>query len=191
MQVTALEIPDILLIMPRVFRDDRGFFLESFQASRYAEHGIPSCFVQDNHSGSWQGVLRGLHYQISQPQGKLISVLAGEIFDVAVDLRAWSATFGHWIGLRLNAEDRQQLWIPPGLAHGFYVLSPWAEVSYKVDQFYNPRAERTLRWNDPAVNVRWPIIAGTQPQLSAKDARGHTLDEAEVFEAVTSVDAGV
>jgi dTDP-4-dehydrorhamnose 3,5-epimerase len=189
MQVTALEIPDVLLVKPRMFRDDRGFFLESFQASRYAEHGIPSRFVQDNHSGSWQGVLRGLHYQIGQPQGKLISVLAGEIFDVAVDLRSWSPTFGRWAGLRLNAEDRQQLWIPPGLAHGFYVLSPWAEVSYKVDQYYNPKAERTLRWDDAVVGIRWPILAGTVPHLSAKDARGHSLEESELFEAATPADA--
>jgi dTDP-4-dehydrorhamnose 3,5-epimerase len=182
MRVSPLAIPDVLLIEPRVFSADRGFFLEAFEARRYAEHGIPSTLVQDNHSGSRRGVLRGLHYQLGRPQGKLLSVLVGEIFDVAVDLRRSSPTFGQWAGLLVSAGTRHQLWIPPGFAHGFYVLSPWAEVTYKVDDYYYPEGERTLRWDDPAVGVQWPIIAGTVPLLSAKDARGAMLAEAEVFE---------
>jgi dTDP-4-dehydrorhamnose 3,5-epimerase len=181
MHVTPLEIPDVLLIQPRVFCDERGFFLESFQLERYRAHGIRLPFVQDNHSGSRRGVLRGLHYQIGRPQGKLISVLSGEVFEVAVDLRRSSATFGGWVGLRMVAEDRQQLWVPSGFAHGFYVLSPWAEVSYKVDAPYHPESERTLRWDDPALAIAWPIIAGTMPLVSAKDARGFELAEAPTF----------
>jgi dTDP-4-dehydrorhamnose 3,5-epimerase len=182
MRVTPLDIPDVLLIEPRVFSDDRGFFLESYEARRYAEHGIPTTLVQDNHSGSHRGVLRGLHYQLGRPQGKLVSVLVGEIFDVAVDLRRLSPTFGQWAGVRVSAESHQQLWIPPGFAHGFYVLSPWAEVTYKVDDFYYPQGERTLRWDDPAVGVQWPIIAGTVPLLSVKDYRGALLSKAEIFD---------
>jgi dTDP-4-dehydrorhamnose 3,5-epimerase len=181
MRVRPLDIPDVLLIEPRVFTDERGFFLESFQAQRYAAHGIPPVFVQDNHSGSHRGVLRGLHYQLGRPQGKLVRVLAGEVFDVAVDLRRASATFGRWVGLRMAAEDRQQLWVPAGFAHGFYVLSPWAEVGYQVDDYYQPAAERTLRWDDAPVGVSWPIIPGTVPLVSAKDARGASLAEADVY----------
>lgn len=187
MRVSSIDIPDVLLVEPRVHSDDRGFFLESFEARRYAEHGIPRTLVQDNHSGSHRGVLRGLHYQLGRPQGKLISVLVGEIFDVAVDLRRSSPTFGQWAGLRLSAESHHQLWVPPGFAHGFYVLSLWAEVTYKVDDIYYPEGERTLRWDDPAVGVRWPIIAGTLPLLSAKDARGALLADSEVFDDTRGV----
>jgi dTDP-4-dehydrorhamnose 3,5-epimerase len=181
MRVTPCAIAEVLLIEPRVFTDDRGFFVESFQAQRYAEHGIPP-LVQDNISGSQQGVLRGLHYQVGRPQGKLVSVLVGEIFDVAVDLRRGSATFGQWVGMRMTAEERKQLWIPLGFAHGFYVLSPWAETAYKVDDYYYPEGDRTLRWDDPTIAIHWPIPAGTTPLLSAKDARGVSFAEAQVFD---------
>ena len=182
MQFTPTAIPDVVLIEPRVLTDDRGFFLETFQARKYTQVGVTAPMVQDNHSGSRKGVLRGLHYQIRCPQGKLVSVLAGEVFDVAVDLRRSSPTFGQWIGLNLTAKERRQLWVPPGFAHGFYVLSEWAEVCYKVTDFYNPECERTLLWNDPEVGVRWPLVGGEAPVLSPKDAIGLPLSRAEVFE---------
>jgi dTDP-4-dehydrorhamnose 3,5-epimerase len=182
MKFTPTAIPDIVLIEPRVLTDDRGFFLETFQARKYAPAGITTPMVQDNHSSSRRGVLRGLHYQIRCPQGKLVSVLSGEIFDVAVDLRRSSPTFGQWVGLALTAKDRRQVWVPPGFAHGFYVLSEWAEVCYKVTDFYNPECERTLLWNDPEVGVRWPLPDGEGPVLSPKDAQGQVLSRAEVFE---------
>jgi dTDP-4-dehydrorhamnose 3,5-epimerase len=180
MDFQRTEIPDVILIRPKVFRDDRGFFLESFQARKYAQAGIPA-LVQDNLSGSWGGVLRGLHYQVRHPQGKLVSVLDGKIFDVAVDLRRSSPTFGRWVGAYLSAEDRSQLWVPPGFAHGFYVVSAWAEVAYKVTDFYSPEWERTLRWDDPALNIRWPLAGNGPPTLSAKDAQGRAFAEAELF----------
>lgn len=182
MRITRLEIPDVLLIEPKVFQDDRGFFLETYQRDKYAAAGIALPMVQDNHSGSRQGVLRGLHYQIRKPQGKLVSVTAGEVFDVAVDLRRSSPTFGRWAGVTLSARDHQQVWVPPGFAHGFYVLSEWAEVIYKVTDFYDPQGERTLIWNDPAVGVRWPLRDGRAPLLSPKDAIGQPLSEAELFD---------
>lgn len=181
MHVEPTALPDVLLIRPRLFRDDRGFFLETFQARKYAAYGIPSPLVQDNYSGSKKGVLRGLHYQIDHAQGKLIGAAVGRIFDVAVDLRRSSPTFGKWVGMELTAEHRQQLWIPPGFAHGFLVLSDWAEVAYKTTDFYHPQAERTLAWNDPAVGIAWPLAAGQTPLLSPKDAQGTTLDRAEVY----------
>ncbi len=182
MQFTPTAIPDVVLIEPSVLTDDRGFFLETFQARKYAAAGITAPMVQDNHSGSRRGVLRGLHYQIRCPQGKLVSVLSGEIYDVAVDLRRSSPTFGKWVGLTLTASARRQVWVPPGFAHGFYVLSEWAEVCYKVTDFYNPESERTLIWNDPDVGVRWPLIDGEGPVLSPKDAAGLSLSKAELFE---------
>lgn len=181
MKITATAIPEVVLIEPRVFQDERGYFLETFQAHKYREAGITLEIVQDNHSGSRQGVLRGLHYQIHKPQGKLISVVAGEVFDVAVDLRRSSPTFGRWVGVLLSAEDHQQLWIPQGFAHGFYALSEWAEVIYKVTDFYDPGSERTLIWNDPEVGVSWPLRDGRQPLLSPKDAQGLPLSKAELF----------
>ena len=181
MQITPTAIPDVVVIEPRVFRDERGFFLETFQAQRYAAAGIAGPMVQDNHSGSRRGVLRGLHYQVRCPQGKLVSVAVGEVFDVAVDLRRSSPTFGRWVGVTLSAENRRQLWVPPGFAHGFYATAEWAEVSYKVTDFYNPEQERTLLWNDPRVGVAWPLDGGP-PLLSAKDARGLPLAEAAVFD---------
>lgn len=175
------KIPDIILITPHIHQDDRGFFMETYQAQRFGAAGLPYIYVQDNHSGSQHGTLRGLHYQIHQPQGKVIRVIAGEIYDVAVDLRQWSDTFGQWVGFELVAMDKVQLWIPPGFAHGFYVISDWAEVVYKSTDFYAPEWERTLLWNDPALNISWPIPAGEEPLLSSKDRQGKPLAEAEVY----------
>jgi dTDP-4-dehydrorhamnose 3,5-epimerase len=181
MRILHLDIPDVVAIEPRVFQDDRGFFLETFQTEKYRAAGITAPMVQDNHSGSRQGVLRGLHYQIHKPQGKLVSVMAGTVFDVAVDLRRSSPTFGRWVGVTLSARDRRQLWVPPGFAHGFYVLSEWAEIIYKVTDFYDPQSERTLIWNDATVGVRWPLLNGRAPLLSPKDAQGSPLAKAELF----------
>ncbi len=181
MEIRPTAIPDVLLIEPKVFGDERGFFLETFQTRKYAAAGITAAVVQDNLSGSHGGVLRGLHYQIRQPQGKLVSVVAGAIFDVAVDLRRSSPTFGKWVGTLLSAENRLQMWIPVGFAHGFYVVSDWAEVAYKVTDFYSPQWERTLRWDDPTVNVQWPLAGGEPPTLSAKDRQGLLLADAELF----------
>jgi dTDP-4-dehydrorhamnose 3,5-epimerase len=174
-------IPGILIIEPKVFPDERGFFLESYQKKNFSDAGIPFDFVQDNHSKSCQGVLRGLHYQIQQAQGKLVRVIAGEIYDVAVDIRRHSPTFGKWFGIHLSAENKQMLWVPPGLAHGFYVTSPEAELLYKTTDYYAPQWERTIVWNDPAINVEWPL-QGKSPILSPKDEAGQNLADAEVYE---------
>lgn len=182
MEFTPTSIPDVILIQPQIFGDMRGFFMETYQSSRYAAAGIQADFVQDNHSGSRCGILRGLHYQIRQPQAKLIRVVFGAIFDVAVDLRKSSPTFGRWVGYTLSAENHAQMWVPRGFGHGFYVMSDWAEVVYKADDLYAPEWERSLLWNDPAVGVEWPIPAGEQPQLSAKDARGSLLKDCELFD---------
>lgn len=182
MKLISTSIPDIILIEPRVFGDVRGFFMETYHARKFEEFGITDRFVQDNYSGSHKGTLRGLHYQIRQVQGKLIRAIVGEIFDVAVDLRRSSTTFGQWVGENLSAENKRQLWVPPGFAHGFYVLSDWAEVLYKVTDFYAAEWDRTLIWNDPKVGITWPIEDGESPILSAKDAQGKTLDETEVFD---------
>ena len=182
MKFTPASIPDVILVEPRVFGDARGFFMETYQARLFAEAGISANFVQDNHSGSRRGALRGLHYQIRQPQGKLMRVVAGEIFDVAVDLRRSSQTFGRWVGYSLSAENHRMLWVPVGFAHGFYVMSEWAEVVYKATDFYAPEWERSLLWNDPQVGVEWPLIDGLPPVLSARDAAARPLHELEVFE---------
>jgi dTDP-4-dehydrorhamnose 3,5-epimerase len=181
MQCRKLAIADVVLITPSVFEDDRGFFLESFNARDFASVVGPGWqFVQDNHSKSGQGVLRGLHYQL-QPhaQGKLIRVVQGKIFDVAVDIRKGSATFGQWVGETLSAVNKQQLWIPPGFAHGFLVLSETAEVLYKATDFYTPAAERCIAWNDPQIGIQWP--GGIRPLLSAKDRQGVSLADAELM----------
>lgn len=178
---TPSEIPDVLFIQPKIHNDDRGFFLETYQSRKFAEAGLPEQFVQDNHSGSKQGTLRGLHYQIRNPQAKLLFVTVGRIFDVAVDLRKSSPTFGHWVGGFLSAENHRLVWIPEGFAHGFLVISNWAEVIYKVTEFYFPELDRTLLWNDPEIGIEWPIENGKQPILSPKDAEGKPLAEAEVF----------
>ncbi len=175
------RIPDVVLIEPRLFGDQRGFFMETYQQKIFAEHGITAQFVQDNHSGSRRGTLRGLHYQIQQAQGKLVRAVAGEIFDVAVDLRRSSPTFGQWVGEILSAENKRQLWIPPGFAHGFYVLSDWAEVVYKASDFYAPQWDRTLLWNDPQVGIDWPLMDGADLLISDKDRAGLTLAQAETY----------
>jgi len=178
--VTPTAIPDVLVIEPKVFGDARGFFFESFNARDFsAATGLAVTFVQDNHSGSSRGVLRGLHYQIEQPQGKLVRVVQGEVFDVAVDLRRSSPTFGRWVGVNLSAENRRQIWIPPGFAHGFLVLSEWAECLYKSTDFYAPQHERALRWDDLHLGIRWPLA--TEPIVAARDAAAMTLSEAESF----------
>jgi dTDP-4-dehydrorhamnose 3,5-epimerase len=182
MNVVLTAIPEVLLLEPKVYADDRGFFLETFRSDRYAAAGVPGPFVQENLSGSRAGVLRGLHYQIKHPQGKLLGVLVGRIYDVAVDVRRSSPTFGKWVGTYLSSEDRRQIWIPVGFAHGFYVVSPWAEIAYKVTDFYCPEADRTLRWDDPTVGVAWPLAGQGPPLLSPKDARGQLLADAEVFD---------
>ena len=180
MKVTPTAIPDVLIIEPKVFGDERGFFFESFNQLRFEEvAGVRCNFVQDNHSRSTRNVLRGLHYQIRQPQGKLVRVVAGEVFDVAVDIRKSSPTFGRWVGTRLSADNKRQLWIPPGFAHGFLVLSETAEFLYKTTDYWAQEHERCLRWNDPAIGVEWP--ADASPQLSAKDTAGTLLAQAEVF----------
>jgi len=172
MSVTPLAIPDVLLIEPKVFGDDRGFFFESFNQQRFNEAtGLDLQFVQDNHSRSARGVLRGLHYQLPpKAQGKLVRVVAGEVFDVAVDIRPDSPTFGQWVGEILSADNKRQLWIPPGLAHGFLVLSESAEFLYKTTDYYAPELERCIRWNDPTLAIAWPFAG--EPVLSAKDAQG-------------------
>jgi dTDP-4-dehydrorhamnose 3,5-epimerase len=182
MRFTPLELPDVIRIEPRLFTDERGFFLESYHRQQFQAAGLPADFVQDNHSGSRKGALRGLHYQILQPQGKLVRLVAGEVFDVAVDLRRNSPTFGRWVGAALSAERKDQLWIPPGFAHGFYVLSDWAEVLYKATDYYAPQWERTLLWNDTTVGVQWPLKQGEVPFLSEKDSRGLPLAQAEVYD---------
>ncbi len=180
MKVTQLDIPEVLLIEPAVYGDDRGFFFESFNQARFNEAvGADVSFVQDNHSKSAKGVLRGLHYQIRQAQGKLVRVVEGEVFDVAVDMRKSSPTFGKWIGETLSAENRRQIWIPPGFAHGFLVLSPTAQFLYKTTDFYSPEHERSIIWNDPALAINWPI--DDQPTLSAKDAVAARLENADLF----------
>lgn len=180
MNVTPAEIPDVLLLEPRVFGDDRGFFFESFNARAFRDKtGLSREFVQDNHSKSARGVLRGLHYQVRQTQGKLVRVVAGAVFDVAVDLRRSSPHFGQWVGYELSAENKHQLWVPEGFAHGFLVLSDAAEVLYKTTDYYAPDAERSLRWDDPALAIAWPLEG--DPVLSAKDRDGQLLAEAETF----------
>ena len=182
MIIYSTAIPQVTLIKSQLFEDSRGFFFESYQSTKFAQAGITAQFVQDNHSGSRQGVLRGLHYQIHQPQGKLVRAIVGEIYDVAVDLRRASPTFGQWVGHHLSAENRLQIWVPPGFAHGFYVLSEWAEVVYKTTDYYAPQFERTLLWNDPVISIEWPLLADQAPILSDKDAQGKLLSEAEVFD---------
>lgn len=180
MKVTPTAIADVLIIEPRVFGDARGFFFESFNQRDFnAATGTDFTFVQDNHSRSMKGVLRGLHYQVNQPQGKLVRVVRGAVFDVAVDIRPASPTFGHWVGLELNEDDHRQLWIPPGFAHGFLVLSESAEFLYKTTDYYVPAVERCIAWNDPTIGVRWPLNG--DPVLSAKDRLGVQLEAAEVI----------
>lgn len=177
MRAMTTAIPDVLLLEPKVFGDDRGFFFESFNAKAFLDAtGVDVQFVQDNHSKSARNVLRGLHYQVQQPQGKLVRVVQGEVFDVAVDIRKDSPTFGKWVGAILSAENKSQLWIPPGLAHGFVVLSETAEFLYKTTDYYAPAHERCIVWNDPDLAIDWPIVG--QPLLSNKDANGMFVKDA-------------
>ena len=179
--VTPTQLPDVLILEPKVFGDARGFFFESFNARDFAHcTGLDVQFVQDNHSKSAKGVLRGLHYQIQHPQGKLVRVTQGEVFDVAVDLRRSSPTFGQWAGVVLSADNKRQLWVPPGFAHGFVVTSDSAEFLYKTTDYYHPEFERSLLWNDPTVGIVWPLDGA--PLLAAKDAAAKVLSEVEVFE---------
>ena len=179
--VTPTAIPDVLVLTPKVFGDARGFFFESFNARDFAQAtGVDAQFVQDNHSKSAKGVLRGLHYQIQHAQGKLVRVVQGRVFDVAVDLRKSSPTFGRWVGVELSAENHQQMWVPPGFAHGFVVLSESAEFLYKTTDYWYPEHERSLLWNDPAIGIDWPI--DFTPQLAAKDQAGKLLAQAELFD---------
>ena len=181
MDYIKTALPDVVLIVPKVFGDARGFFLETYRESEFNAKVGPQTFVQDNHSGSKQGILRGLHYQLKNAQGKLVRAVVGEIFDVAVDLRPRSPTFGQWSGEVLSAENKYQLWIPPGFAHGFYVMSEWAEVYYKATDYYHQESERGIRWNDPEIGVEWPLIPGVETLLSAKDANAPLLKGAELY----------
>ncbi|NJD34880.1 MAG: dTDP-4-dehydrorhamnose 3,5-epimerase [Betaproteobacteria bacterium] len=179
MKVIPTSIPEVVLLEPKVFGDERGFFYESWNKRTFAESGIAADFVQDNHSKSRKNVLRGLHYQIEHAQGKLVRVTAGEVYDVAVDLRRSSPTFGQWVGFTLSAEDKRMAWIPPGFAHGFCVTSDSAEFLYKTTDYYSPAHERTLLWNDPQLAIPWPLTG--EPLLAAKDLAGTPLDQAETF----------
>ena len=180
MKITPTEIPDVLIIEPNVFGDSRGFFFESYNEKEFmATTGLQVAFVQDNHSRSRKHVLRGLHYQIRQPQGKLVRVISGDVFDVAVDIRRSSPTFGKWVGDYLTAENKKQMWVPPGFAHGFLVLSDDAEFLYKTTDYYAPEHERCIRWNDPVLSVQWPITG--DPLVSEKDEKGAFFQDAEVF----------
>jgi dTDP-4-dehydrorhamnose 3,5-epimerase len=171
----------VVVVEPQLFGDERGFFMETWHADKFAAAGIATSFVQDNHSRSAQGILRGLHYQVEHAQGKLLRVVQGEVFDVAVDVRRSSPTFGRWVGVTLSAENRRQVWVPPGFAHGFYVTSVSADVVYKCTDVYSPAYERALRWDDADLGIAWPLVGGKAPTLSAKDAAGLRLRDAETF----------
>ena len=179
MDLISTSLAEVVILEPKVFGDERGFFLEAYNEVTFQALGLPTRFMQDNHSGSRKGVLRGLHYQLTRPQGKLVRALRGAIFDVAVDLRRDSAQYGQWFGVELSAENRRMLWIPPGFGHGFLVLSEFAEVSYKATELYSPASERSILWNDPAIGIKWPLDG--EPTLSEKDRAGLLLAEAETY----------
>jgi dTDP-4-dehydrorhamnose 3,5-epimerase len=181
MEFEPTAIPEVILIRPKVFGDARGFFLESWERRKFAAAGLDVEFVQDNHSHSARHILRGLHYQIRQPQGKLVRVVSGAVFDVAVDIRRASPTFGRWVGVTLSAENHHMLWVPPGFAHGYLVLSDAADFLYKVSDFWAPEHERAIRWDDPTIGVRWPLPPDVQPVLSGKDLDAPRLENAEVY----------
>lgn len=182
MKITETRIPDVKLIEPKVFGDERGFFMETWQRRKFAEGGIDHDFVQDNHSRSVKGTLRGLHYQIQQRQGKLVRVTTGSVFDVAVDLRRWSPTFGQWAGEHLSAENKYMLWVPPGFAHGFYVTSETADFQYKCSDYYAPEHERCIRWDDPDLAIDWPLEGNGELLVSEKDCQGLAFAQAECFD---------
>jgi dTDP-4-dehydrorhamnose 3,5-epimerase len=181
MKIITTDLPDILLIQPTVFEDERGFFMETYQQRNYEQAGILKDFVQDNHSSSIRSTLRGLHYQVTHPQGKLVRVVIGEVFDVAVDLRKGSSLFGKWVGAVLSQANKLQMWIPPGFAHGFFVLSERADVLYKTTDYFDATGERTIRWDDPDLAIDWPIPPGVTPILSEKDKTSPSFKQAEVF----------
>lgn len=174
-----MRIPDVVLIKPRVFGDARGFFLETWQAERFSAAGLPLTFVQDNHSHSTRGILRGLHYQLKQPQGKLVRVSRGAVFDVAVDMRAGSPTLGQWVGAELSDQNHHMLWVPPGFAHGFLTVSERVDFLYKCTDFYAPEHERVVSWDDPQLAIEWPLTPGMAPTLSARDAQGAAFRDSE------------
>ena len=181
MQFIPTSIPDVILIKPKVYADERGFFLESWERQKFLAAGIDADFVQDNHSLSTYGTLRGLHYQLGQPQGKLVRVTQGEVYDVAVDLRRSSPHFGRWIAVQLTSANHEMLWVPPGFAHGFFVMSESAEFQYKCSDYYAPQEERCIRWNDETLAIDWPITVSQTPLVSAKDALGVSFTQADVY----------
>ncbi|MCM2680114.1 dTDP-4-dehydrorhamnose 3,5-epimerase [Echinimonas agarilytica] len=181
MKFIETNIPDVLILEPAVFGDERGFFMETFRADDFAQRTGAKPFVQDNHSKSAQGILRGLHYQLEQPQGKLVRVVFGAVFDVAVDMRKDSPTFGQWVGVELSAHNKRQLWVPEGFAHGFYVMSESAEFVYKCTDYYAPSSEVSVKWDDPELGVEWPLVDGKTPLLSGKDENGVSFSEAPGF----------
>ena len=181
MKLIPTKLEGVVILEPRVFGDERGLFMERWNQKTFAELGLDLQFVQDNHSRSRQGILRGLHYQLQNPQGKLVRVTQGRVYDVAVDIRKSSSTFGQWVGVELSADNHRMFWVPAGFAHGFYVMSESADFQYKCTHFYAPEHERCIRWNDPTLAIDWPLVNGEAPQLSAKDAVGSLLDNAEVF----------
>ena len=181
MNIIQTPLKDAVILEPKVFGDARGFFMETWNQHAFAQAGLTINFVQDNHSRSAQGILRGLHYQTEQTQGKLVRVTAGKVFDVAIDLRQSSPSFGQWFGVELSEDNHRMFWVPPGFAHGFYVMSESADFSYKCTDFYAPQAEHAIRWDDPTLNIQWPIPAGDTPKLSAKDAQGVWFKDAELF----------
>jgi dTDP-4-dehydrorhamnose 3,5-epimerase len=176
------DIPDVVIFEPGLHGDRRGYFMETWRADLFAAAGVDQPFVQDNQSSSHQGVLRGLHYQIQQPQGKLVRVISGSVFDVVVDLRKSSQTFGKWVGAEISAANRRLIWVPPGFGHGFYVLSEQAEFVYKCTDYYAPEHERVIRFDDPQIGIEWPLLAGVETILSEKDLGGAPLDEADLFD---------
>ncbi len=182
MKYIPTKIPDVKIIEPQVFGDDRGFFMETFRVSEFEAECADRSFVQENHSKSKQGILRGLHYQVKQPQGKLVRVISGSVYDVTVDLRRSSPTYGQWVGVELSAENKLQLWVPEGFAHGFYVTSEEAEFVYKCTDYYAPEYERSLLWNDASLGIDWPLVDGQAPSLSGKDADAAGWDDAEKFD---------
>ncbi|WP_158967126.1 dTDP-4-dehydrorhamnose 3,5-epimerase [Paraglaciecola sp. L3A3] len=182
MNVIKTKLNDVLIFEPKVFGDERGFFMETFRKDFFSQQTGVAELVQDNHSKSAQGILRGLHYQLEHTQGKLVRVTQGSVFDVAVDLRQSSSTFGQWVGVELSAENSRQLWVPAGFAHGFYVTSESAEFVYKCTDYYHPQSEVSIRWNDPSLNIEWPLVNGEQPNLSAKDVDGLLFADAPKFD---------
>ena len=182
MKVIDTELPEVKILEPEPFIDHRGFFMKIFNEKFFEEYIAPLKFVEEDHSGSYHNVLRGLHYQINNPQGKLITITSGEIFDVAVDLRKSSPNFKKWVSVVLSDKNKREIWIPPGFAHGFYTLTPWAEIVYRTTEFYTPQNDRTLLWNDPEINVKWPLIKDILPVLSTKDSNGKLLKDADCFD---------